>query len=172
MFPSVKDRPWSYVLAEPTKILVVDDDPILREFASVYLSSPAAQVETAADVDAAIAQLQTQSFDIVLIDIEMPGRDGYELLKLLRQDPRTTNLPIMMLTGREDIASIDLSYELGATAFTTKPVNWRQLSYQIRYLLRSSRTEETLRRQLAGQEVAGQEAAGQELAVQHDACAR
>ena len=149
MLTSVKDRPWSYVLAEPTKVLVVDDDPILREFASVYLSSPAAQVETAADVDTALAQLQAQSFDIVLIDIEMPRRDGYELLKILRQDARTANLPIMMLTGREDIASIDLSYELGATAFTTKPVNWRQLSYQIRYLLRSARTEEALRRQLA-----------------------
>lgn len=159
MHTSVKDRPWSYVLAEPTKVLVVDDDPILREFASVYLSSPAAQVETAASVDDALAQLQAQSFDIALIDIEMPRRDGYELLKLLREDPRTANLPIMMLTGREDIASIDLSYELGATAFTTKPVNWRQLSYQIRYLLRSSRTEEALRRQLARQDTAAQDTA-------------
>src|SRR5215813_9376395 len=105
MLTSVKDRPWSYVLAEPTKILVVDDDPILCEFASVYLSSPAAQVATAANFDDALAQLQAQSFDIVLIDIEMPGRDGYELLKILRADPRTANLPIMMLTGREDIAS-------------------------------------------------------------------
>jgi two-component system, sensor histidine kinase and response regulator len=164
MKTSVKDRPWSYVLAEPTKILVVDDDPILFEFASVYLSSPAAQVETAAHVDGALALMQNQSFDIALIDIEMPGRDGYDLLKILRADARTANLPIMMLTGREDIASIDLSYELGATAFTTKPVNWRQLSYQIRYLLRSARTEETLRRQLARQEMSGPALAAQDTA--------
>jgi two-component system, sensor histidine kinase and response regulator len=149
MITSVKDRAWSYVLAEPTKILVVDDDPILREFASVYLSSPAAQVEVAAGVDDALSRMKGQSFDVVLIDIEMPGRDGYDLLEIIRSEPRTANLPVMMLTGREDIASIDHSYELGATAFTTKPVNWRQLSYQIRYLLRSTNTEQELRRQLA-----------------------
>jgi DNA-binding response OmpR family regulator len=149
MIASVKDRAWSYVLAEPTKILVVDDDPILREFASVYLSSPAAEVEVAASVDDAVARMKEQPFDVVLIDIEMPGRDGYDLLEIIRSEPETTSLPVMMLTGREDIASIDHSYELGATAFTTKPVNWRQLSYQIRYLLRSAKTEQELRRQLA-----------------------
>jgi two-component system, sensor histidine kinase and response regulator len=146
-----KERSWTYVLAEPTKILVVDDDPILREFSKVYLASPVAEIETAADVDDALAQMTKQAFDILLIDIEMPGRDGYALLEIIRSGPDTANLPVMMLTGREDIASIDRSYELGATAFTTKPVNWRQLSYQIRYLLRSSKTEQELRRRLAQQ---------------------
>ena len=149
---SVKDRAWSYVLAEPTKILVVDDDPILCEFSKVYLSTPAATVETAAGVDEAINQMKENSFDIVLIDIEMPGRDGYDLLQAIRSDPATANLPVMMLTGREDIASIDHSYDLGATAFTTKPVNWRQLSYQIRYVLRSSKTEQELRLRLSRNE--------------------
>src|SRR3954447_10682674 len=100
MIVSVKDRAWSYVLAEPTKILVVDDDPILREFASVYLSSPAAQVEVAAGADDAVARMKEQPFDVVLIDIEMPGRDGYHLLEIIRSEPRTANLPVMMLTGR------------------------------------------------------------------------
>jgi DNA-binding response OmpR family regulator len=99
--------------------------------------------------------MKEKSFDIVLIDIEMPGRDGYELLQIIRSDPETKNLPVMMLTCREDIASIDHSYDLGATAFTTKPVNWRQLSYQIRYLLRSSKTEQELRLRLAHHGVAG-----------------
>ena len=149
MIASAKDRAWSYVLAEPTKILVVDDDPILCEFSKVYLATPAAQVETAANVDDAIARMKEQSFDIVLIDIGMPGRDGYDLLQLIRRQPGTANMPVMMLTAREDIASIDHSYDLGATAFTTKPVNWRQLSYQIRYLLRSSKIEQDLRRRLS-----------------------
>jgi DNA-binding response OmpR family regulator len=149
MNPSVKDRSWSYVLAEPAKILVVDDDPILREFAMVYLATPSALIETAAGVDDAVEKMKGESFDIVLIDIEMPGRDGYELLQIIRNDPGTASLPVMMLTGREDIASIDHSYDLGATAFTTKPVNWRQLSYQIRYLLRSCKTEQELRLRLA-----------------------
>ena len=154
MIPSVKDRPWSYVLAEPTKILVVDDDPILCEFAKVYLATPAAFIETAAGVDDAVERMKQEAFDIVLIDIEMPGRDGYDLLQIIRRDPRTANLPVMMLTGREDIASIDHSYDLGATAFTTKPVNWRQLSYHIRYLLRSSKIEQELRFRLSRKEAA------------------
>jgi DNA-binding response OmpR family regulator len=143
-----KDRTWSYVLAEPTKILVVDDDPILLEFAKVYLATPAATIETATDVDGALALMRAQAFDIVLVDIEMPRHDGYELLEIIRRAPATRGIPVMMLTGHEDIASIDRSYELGATAFTTKPVNWRQLSYQIRYLLRSAKTEQELRRRL------------------------
>jgi two-component system, sensor histidine kinase and response regulator len=149
MNPSVKDRVWSYVLADPTKILVVDDDPILLEFSKVHLATPSALIETASGVDDAVDQMKKQSSDMVLIDIEMPGRDGYELLQIIRSDPGTESLPVMMLTCREDIASIDHSYDLGATAFTTKPVNWRQLSYHIRYLLRSSKTEQELRLRLA-----------------------
>ena len=145
-----KTRAWSYVLAEPTKILVVDDDPILREFARVYLTTPTAEIETAADVDSALALMNERTFDIVLTDIEMPRRDGYELLEIIRSTPATRDTPVMMLTGHEDIASIDRSYELGATAFTSKPVNWRQLSYQIRYLLRSAKTEQALRRRIEG----------------------
>ena len=94
-----KERTWSYVLAEPTKILVVDDDPILREFAKVYLATPAATIETAADVDGALALMRAQAFDIVLVDIEMPRRDGYELLEIMRRTPATRNIPVMMLTG-------------------------------------------------------------------------
>jgi DNA-binding response OmpR family regulator len=146
--PQAKDRTWSYVLAEPTNILVVDDDPILREFAKVYLATPAATIETTPDVDGALELMRSQAFDIVLIDIEMPQRDGYELLEIIRRTPATRSIPVMMLTGHEDIASIDRSYELGATAFTAKPVNWRQLSYQIRYLLRSAKTERELRQRL------------------------
>ena len=143
-----KEQTWSYILDDPTRILVVDDDPILREFAKVYLATPSTQIETVASVDAAVELLQGDAFDVVLIDIEMPGRDGYALLEIIRANPGMQNTPVMMLTGREDIASIDRSYELGATAFTTKPVNWRQLSYQIRYLLRSAKVEQELRRQL------------------------
>src|SRR5262249_49412067 len=106
-----KEQAWSYVLAEPARILVVDDDPILCEFSKVYLATPTAQVETAADVDGALALMERQAFDIVLIDIEMPRRDGYELLEIIRKAPATRNMPVMMLTGHEDVASIDRSYE-------------------------------------------------------------
>jgi DNA-binding response OmpR family regulator len=130
---------WLYVFEEPTRILVVDDDPILREFASVYLSTPDAVVETTSDGNTALDRLLQGQFDVVLVDIEMPEIDGFEIVQRVRSHEDLQNLPIVMLTSREDIASIDRAYNLGATSFVTKPVNWRELSYQLRYVIRANR---------------------------------
>jgi DNA-binding response OmpR family regulator len=130
---------WSYVFDQPTRILVIDDDPILREFASVYLSTPETVVETVPDGNTALDRLLKGQFDIVLVDIEMPELDGFEIVQRLRAHESLQHLPIVMLTGREDIASIDRAYNLGATSFVTKPVNWRELSYQLRYVIRANR---------------------------------
>ena len=142
---AVQKNAWSFVLDQPTRLLVADDDPILREFAVVHLSSPSAVVETAADGAAALSMLMDDAFDIALVDIAMPNLDGFALLEAIRSKPQLAHLPVMMLTGHEDIASIDRAYELGANAFATKPVNWRQLSYHIRYVLRTSQAERDLR---------------------------
>jgi DNA-binding response OmpR family regulator len=139
--PDNRTAPWTFVLDEPLRILVVDDDPILREFASVYLATPAATIETACDGAAARIRLGQADFDMLLLDIEMPQLDGFSLLKDIRSDERLRHLPVIMLTGHDDVASIDRAYQLGAHAFATKPVNWRQLSYQIRYVVRASRSE-------------------------------
>jgi CheY-like chemotaxis protein len=136
---------WSYVLDEPTRLLIADDDPILREFASVHLSSPAATIETAPDGAAALSRLNDNQFDLALLDIEMPTLDGFALLEAIRSDPRHCTLPVIMLTALEDIASIDRAFSLGADSFVTKPVNWRLLSYHVRYVLRTSRAQRELR---------------------------
>jgi DNA-binding response OmpR family regulator len=136
---------WSYVLDEPTRVLVADDDPILCEFAVVHLSSPVAVIETAPDGVAALQMLNNGHFDIALLDIGMPLMDGLALLEKIRAEPNLSHLPVMMLTGHEDIASIDRAYGLGSNAFVTKPVNWRLLSYRIRYVLRHSRLEQQMR---------------------------
>jgi DNA-binding response OmpR family regulator len=130
-----------YVFDEQTRILVVDDDPILREFASVYLTTPMSTVALAADASTALELLAREQFDIALIDIDMPGMDGFELVECIRGQDKLRNLPIVMVTGREDIVSIDRAYAVGATSFATKPVNWRQLSHQLRYVLRASKQQ-------------------------------
>jgi two-component system, sensor histidine kinase and response regulator len=137
---------WSYVLDETAKILVADDDPLLREFASVHLSSPTTVIETVADGAAALARLTADHFDMALLDIEMPSLDGFALLEKIRAEPTLRHLPVIMLTAREDIASIDRSFKLGANSFITKPVNWRLLSYHVRYVLRASNVERELRK--------------------------
>jgi DNA-binding response OmpR family regulator len=128
-----------YVFDEQTRILVVDDDPILREFASVYLTTPMSTVALAPDASTALELLARERFDITLIDIDMPGMDGFELVECIRGQDKLRNLPIVMVTGREDIVSIDRAYAVGATSFATKPVNWRQLSHQLRYVIRATR---------------------------------
>ena len=132
-----KSIPWTFVLNEPVRILVVDDDPLLGEFASVYLSSPCASIDVAGDAATARLQLSQNAYDIMLLDIEMPEVDGYTLLAEIRATDK--HLPVIMLTGHDDITSIDLAYQIGANSFATKPVNWRQLSYQIRHVVRTSR---------------------------------
>jgi DNA-binding response OmpR family regulator len=132
-------RAYTFVLDEALSILAVDDDPIQREFSVVYLTTPSAAVVTAASAADALTQLESRSFDIALIDFDMPGMNGIELVKQLRADPRHDAMPIMVITGREDMLSIDLAYEAGATGFMPKPVNWRLLSHQVKFLLRAHR---------------------------------
>ena len=141
--PSPPHR-WSYVFDEPTRILVVDDDPIQREFASVYLSAPMCAVDAVGDAGTAFDLLAREQYDIVLLDIEMPGMDGIEMVKRMRAIERLRAVPVVMATSHEDIISIDRAYAAGATSFTTKPINWRQFSYQIRNIIGSTRARNAL----------------------------
>ena len=132
-------RPFDFVLNEPLQILAVDDDPIQREFCKVYLSTPTACITAVACAEDGLELLEKQRFDMALIDVDMPGMNGIEMVHRLRSDARFDDLPVMMITGREDINSIDLAYEAGATAFMCKPVNWRLLSHQVKFFLRAHR---------------------------------
>jgi CheY-like chemotaxis protein len=136
-----------YVLEDPVRILFVDDDPIMREFAVVHLSTDAAKVTVAADGIEAIKAVAVAEFDVVLLDLEMPNMDGFEVLSRLRADERTRRLPVVVVTGREDVTAVDRAFQAGATSFLVKPINWRLLSYQIRYVHRSSESEMALLRQ-------------------------
>lgn len=134
--------PFSYVRGDRIELLAVDDDPIQREFCTVYLSTPDVEVTTADSAEDGLAKLALVDFDILLVDVDMPGIDGIEMVRQLRADPRYDGVPIMVITGREDMVSIDQAYEAGATSFMCKPVNWRLLSYQVRFLLRAHRAME------------------------------
>lgn len=134
--------PFSYVRGDRIELLAVDDDPIQREFCTVYLSTPDVEVTTADSAEDGLAKLALVDFDILLVDVDMPGIDGIEMVRRLRANPRYDAVPIMVITGREDMVSIDQAYEAGATSFMCKPVNWRLLSHQVRFLLRAHRALE------------------------------
>lgn len=143
-----------YVVDEQARLLFVDDDPILREFAQVNLATATASVDVAKDGVAALEAMAVSTYDLLLVDLEMPRLDGYGLLEMLRADPATAHIPVIVETGREDVEAIDRAYKAGATAFVTKPLNWRLLSYQIRFTLRAARAEAALRQQFNARRVA------------------
>lgn len=138
------DNGFFYVLDEHARLLFADDDPILREFAKVHLATENAEVIATADGEEAWDALTTEPFDIALVDLEMPRLDGFGLVRRMRADPRTADMPIIVCTGREDISAIDRAFQCGATGFVTKPINWRLLSYQVRFVLRAHRTQTSL----------------------------
>ena len=65
--------------------------------------------------------------------------NGFQMIRAIRNDPTLRHLPVVIVTGLEDMESIDRAYDEGATSFVTKPVNWRLLSYQLRYVLRAQK---------------------------------
>lgn len=83
---------------------------------------------------------------IVLLDVEMPGLDGYAVCRRLRDDPRFTITPIVMVTGHEDSTAISLAFEAGATDFVSKPVNWALLPRRLEYILRNAAAAERVER--------------------------
>lgn len=129
------------------RILFVDDDPILREFACVNLASGETTIETAADGEAALAAIRANLPDMVLLDLDMPVRDGIGVLSALRADPRTRQLPVIVVTGREDIEAVGRAFDAGATSFVVKPLNWRLLTHQVRYVHRTALSEQRLAEQ-------------------------
>ncbi len=83
---------------------------------------------------------------IVLLDVEMPGMDGYAVCRRLRADPQFTTTPIVMVTGHEDSAAITLAFDAGATDFVSKPVNWALLPRRLEYILRNAAAAERIER--------------------------
>jgi diguanylate cyclase (GGDEF)-like protein len=127
------------------RVLVADDDRMLREIAAAMLENAGFAVETVAGGDAAVAACLAGMPDLILLDVEMPEGNGYQACTNIRALPAGRDVPIVMVTGFDDAASINLAYDAGATDFVVKPINWALLVHRLRYVLRGARTIEALR---------------------------
>lgn len=126
-------------------ILVVDDDPSVRLLAREALNQAGFKVLDASDGQRAIELFLAHTPSLILLDVLMPGLDGFAVCRAVRARPEGARVPILMLTGLEDIESISSAYEAGATDFTTKPINWFLLGHRARYLIRAGERSERLR---------------------------
>jgi len=125
-------------------ILVVDDDKGLRELLAEYLSGRGLSVETCEDGESSLIRLKQGGVDLVVMDIMMPGIDGFETTRALRA---FSQVPVIMLTARGDDMDKIVGLELGADDYMPKPFNPRELLARIQAVLRRSEASqnETIR---------------------------
>ena len=119
-------------------VLVADDDAFMRLLLAETLEAAGFQVVQAADGVEALAAFQEHRPDIVLLDVVMPRSNGYDVCRQVRASPAGIALPVLMMTGLDDVESIHAAYDVGATDFITKPVNCSLLPHRLRYLLRAA----------------------------------
>ena len=121
-------------------VLVCDDDPIYLLLMKETLSSDNHNVLTAANgVDALKLYIQHEP-NIVLLDVHMPMLSGFEVCAEIRKHPKGKDTPILMVTGADDILSIESAYKHGATDFLPKPLRWPMVAHRVRYMLKGSET--------------------------------
>jgi DNA-binding response OmpR family regulator len=118
------------------KILVVEDEPALQETLAYNLTRQGYVVEIAADGHAAVETARQFAPDLVLLDILLPGMDGFEVCRLLRSE---MNMPILMLTARDDELDRIIGLEMGADDYITKPFSMRELLARVKAHLRRVR---------------------------------
>src|SRR5918996_2633084 len=118
----------------PSRLLLVEDEPGLQLALSDRLVAEGYQVETAGDGNTAIARATGEPFDIIVLDVMLPGRDGFEVAKTLRQQGIKT--PILMLTARGQVVDRVVGLKLGADDYLTKPFETIELMARLEALLR------------------------------------
>ena len=122
----------------PVKILLVDDDPTARLLMRDALQKTGFDVHLALDGADALRQFAGEFFNLVLLDVDMPGMNGIDVCTALRSKGGE-HLPIVMVTGLDDVKSVEAAYQAGATDFIAQPINWALIGHRVNYLLRASR---------------------------------
>ncbi|SER61417.1 diguanylate cyclase (GGDEF) domain-containing protein [Nitrosomonas sp. Nm51] len=122
--------------ADSLNILLADDDATIRYLMQIALEQAGFTVTAASNGEEAIRLFDASPPDMVLLDVEMPGKNGYEVCSYLRKKAGG-ELPVVMVTGMDDVQSIDHAFDLGATDFIVKPINWNLIPYHLLYLKRA-----------------------------------
>ena len=118
-------------LLSSRRLLLVDDDPIFCELAGEILKAAGADVVIKRDGAEAVEFLETESCDLIVVDLIMPKVDGFRLISMLRHMPKTKDLPVIVVTSRRDQKAYKDTISMDISAYLTKPVNWTDLPSQV-----------------------------------------
>ena len=126
-------------MPEQAQILIIDDDPMICMLVSSALQGSGLKTMTAASGEEGIRLFQKHRADAILLDLMMPGGiDGFVASAKIRQLQDGKDIPILIMTGMDDMKSINRAYETGVTDFIIKPINFALLGYRVSYMLKSS----------------------------------
>ena len=127
----------------PQRILVVDDDRSIVKVLCSYLEQSGYQTLSAYDGEMALHQLRRERPDLVILDLMMPKRDGWEVTQMVRGDKTLASTPIIMLTARVEDTDKIVGLELGADDYITKPFNSREVVTRVKALLRRVKLDQS-----------------------------
>ncbi len=119
-------------------VLVADDDPVMRLLMLEMLAQVGLDAIEAQDGRQAVDLFVSMQPDLVLLDVEMPGMDGFSACHEIRRLETGSTTPIIMVTGGDELEAVTHAYEVGATDFVSKPINWPILGHRVLYVLRAS----------------------------------
>jgi len=117
------------------KILIVDDEEVIRKFVKIHLVKLGYEVAEAADGEQAMEQLGKDDFDLLICDILMPKKDGWEVIREVKSNPKTKSIPVIVLTAKNEDSDMFKGYNLGANYYMTKPFTKAQLIYGLKLML-------------------------------------
>lgn len=142
------------------QILVVDDEPDILSVLVYHLSREGYRVTTAVNGQGALTSAEAEQPDLIILDLMLPGMDGYEVLQRLRGAESTSSMPVILLTARREEDERVKGFEVGADDYITKPFSARELTLRVEALLRRSKAEpvSTSRRITVGPVVLDREA--------------
>ena len=119
-------------------VLVVDDEADLVELVSYNLRKEGLAVDSASDGEEALSKIRKKKYDLLILDLMLPGLQGIELCRILRNDAKTAQVPIIMLTAKGEEVDKVLGLEMGADDYITKPFSPRELVARVKAVLRRS----------------------------------
>jgi len=128
----------------PPVVVAIDDDAMILRAAAKALTSAGMVCFTATTGEAGLRLIREHKPDLVLLDLVLVGEDGFTICREIRRNWSPQELPVVMVTGLEDLASIQAAYQAGANDFLTKPLHWKHLPYRIQHVLQANRAFKAL----------------------------
>jgi two-component system cell cycle response regulator len=147
---AARSQAWTGFPSRKQRVLIVEDDPQEVRLIQLHLRDFFLEIEVAASAEAALDSLENRDVDLLLLDILLPGMDGFDLCRRLKENPRTRNTQVLFITCLSDLESKAKSFETGGDDLLIKPINGYEFQVRVRTLLKKKEYLDKLDPPLAG----------------------